>query len=61
MDSLLKAYRDMLLIRRFEETVEKLFSEGRIVGTAHTCIGQEAVAVGVAAALGPGDALTSTH
>ncbi len=61
MEALFKAYRDMLLIRRFEETVEKLFSEGRIVGTAHTCIGQEAVAVGVAAALGPNDALTSTH
>ncbi len=61
MEPLLKAYRDMLLIRRFEETVEKLFSEGRIVGTAHTCIGQEAVAVGVAAALLPQDALTSTH
>lgn len=51
----------MLLIRRFEETVEKLFSEGRIVGTAHTCIGQEAIAVGVAAALLPQDAITSTH
>ncbi len=61
MEPLLKAYRDMLLIRRFEETVEKLFSEGRIVGTAHTCIGQEAVAVGVAASLLPQDALTSTH
>lgn len=61
MQRLLQAYHDMLLIRRFEETVEKLFSEGRIVGTAHTCIGQEALAVGVAAALGKGDALTSTH
>ena len=61
MDLRLKLYRDMLLIRRFEEMVEKLFSEGRIVGTAHTSIGQEAVAVGVAAALRPQDALTSTH
>jgi TPP-dependent pyruvate/acetoin dehydrogenase alpha subunit len=61
MDSLFTAYRDMLLIRRFEEMVEKLFSEGRIVGTAHTCIGQEAVAVGAAAALCSDDALTSTH
>ena len=57
----LAAYRRMLLIRRFEEMVEALFREGRIVGTAHTCIGQEAVAVGVAAALREGDALTSTH
>jgi TPP-dependent pyruvate/acetoin dehydrogenase alpha subunit len=61
MQTLLQAYRKMLLIRRFEETVEKLFSEGRIVGTAHTCIGQEAIAVGVADALRPHDALTSTH
>ena len=61
MQTLLQAYRKMLLIRRFEETVEKLFSEGRIVGTAHTCIGQEAIAVGVASALLPQDALTSTH
>jgi pyruvate dehydrogenase E1 component alpha subunit len=51
----------MVLIRRFEEAVERLFREGRIAGTAHTCIGQEAVAVGVAAALEPGDAVTSTH
>lgn len=51
----------MVMIRRFEEAVERLFHEGRIMGTAHTCIGQEAVAVGVAAALQPQDALTSTH
>ncbi|MGI6495873.1 MAG: thiamine pyrophosphate-dependent dehydrogenase E1 component subunit alpha [Kiritimatiellia bacterium] len=51
----------MLLIRRFEEAVERLFAEGRIGGTAHVCIGQEAVAVGVCAALGPDDALTSSH
>jgi pyruvate dehydrogenase E1 component alpha subunit len=51
----------MLTIRLFEEAVEKLFLEGRIGGTAHTCIGQEAVAVGVAAALRTGDAVTSTH
>ncbi len=54
-------YQRMVLIRCFEEAVERLFSEGRIMGTAHVCIGQEAVAVGVAAALKPGDALTSTH
>ena len=54
-------YRLMLLIRRFEETVEELFSRGRIQGTTHPCIGQEATAVGVGAALEPGDAMTSTH
>ena len=51
----------MLTIRLFEEAIERLFLEGRIMGTAHTCIGQEAVAVGVAAALKPTDAMTSTH
>jgi len=54
-------YARMLLIRRFEEAVERLFAEGHIVGTAHVCIGQEAVAVGVARAMRAGDALTSTH
>ncbi len=58
---LLTCHEQMLTIRRFEEAVERLFREGRIGGTAHTCIGQEAVAVGTAAALQPQDAVTSTH
>lgn len=57
----LHAYTQMLTIRLFEEAIERLFLDGRILGTAHTCIGQEAVAVGVAAALKPVDAMTSTH
>ncbi|MCL1919783.1 MAG: thiamine pyrophosphate-dependent dehydrogenase E1 component subunit alpha [Kiritimatiellaeota bacterium] len=57
----LDAYGLMLEIRFFEEAIERLFLEGRIMGTAHTCIGQEAVAVGVAAALAPQDAMTTTH
>ena len=56
-----EAYARMLTIRFFEEAIERLFREGRIMGTAHTCIGQEAVAVGVAAALEPQDAMTTTH
>jgi pyruvate dehydrogenase E1 component alpha subunit len=51
----------MLTIRFFEEAIERLFLEGRVMGTAHTCIGQEAVAVGTAAALEPRDAMTTTH
>ncbi len=51
----------MLLIRYFEEAVERLFAEGHIMGTAHTCIGQEATAVGAVMALAPQDAITSTH
>ncbi len=57
----LKAYSLMLTIRFFEEAIERLFLEGRVMGTAHTCIGQEAVAVGVAAALDARDAMTTTH
>jgi len=56
-----EAYARMLTIRFFEEAIERLFREGRVMGTAHTCIGQEAVAVGVAAALEPRDAMTTTH
>jgi pyruvate dehydrogenase E1 component alpha subunit len=51
----------MLVIRLFERKVEALFTEGHIKGTAHPAIGQEAVAVGVAAALRKGDYVTSTH
>ena len=58
---LLRAYRSMLLIRRFEETVADAFAEGRVVGTAHFCIGQEASAVGTVEALRPDDLVTSNH
>jgi len=56
-----KLYRDMLLIRRFEERAAELRMAGLIPGFLHPYIGQEAVAVGVCAALGPNDAITSTH
>ncbi|MGI5817659.1 MAG: thiamine pyrophosphate-dependent dehydrogenase E1 component subunit alpha [Armatimonadota bacterium] len=58
---LLDAWRMMLLIRRFEEAVAEVFAEGRVVGTAHFCIGQEASAVGTVAALRPDDMVTSNH
>jgi len=54
-------YRMMLLIRRFEERMEQVFLEGVIRGTCHPCIGQEAVAVGAAAAVRPGDYMVSNH
>ncbi len=44
---LLALYRDMLLIRRFEETAGRAYTEGKIGGFCHLYIGQEAVAVGV--------------
>ncbi len=53
--------REMLLIRRFEEKLDELFSTGVIKGTSHLYAGQEAVACGVCAALEPTDLMTSTH
>jgi TPP-dependent pyruvate/acetoin dehydrogenase alpha subunit len=60
-DDRLGLYTRMLLIRRFEERAAELRMAGFIPGFLHPYIGQEAVAVGVCAALGPGDAITSTH
>ena len=54
-------YRQMLLIRRFEETVYFLFLEGEIPGTLHQYQGQEAVAAGICDALRRDDWITSTH
>jgi len=51
----------MHLIRAFEETVEQLYAAGKMHGTMHLSIGQEAVAVGAIAALRPDDSITSTH
>jgi pyruvate dehydrogenase E1 component alpha subunit len=53
--------RTMLLIRAFEEKADELFALGRIHGTMHLSLGQEAVAVGVCAALRPDDYILSTH
>jgi 2-oxoisovalerate dehydrogenase E1 component len=51
----------MLRIRRFEERAGELFKAGEIVGTAHSCVGQEAVAVGVGAVLRPDDYVVGHH
>ena len=51
----------MLVIRRFEEKVEERFRAGELPGFLHVAIGQEAVAVGVCAALDPDDVISSTH
>jgi pyruvate dehydrogenase E1 component alpha subunit len=53
--------RTMLLIRRFEETCAELYSSARIRGFVHLYVGEEAVAAGVMAALGPDDAVLSTY
>ena len=51
----LKALRDMLLIRRFEEKAGQLYGMGAIGGFCHLYIGQEAVVVGMQMALKQGD------
>ena len=51
----------MALIRRFEERAAELFKEGVIVGTAHSCVGQEAIAVGAASAMRETDFLVGHH
>jgi len=51
----------MLLIRGFENAVQRLFQRGEIHGTTHLYSGQEAGAVGVCAALAPGDRVAGTY
>src|SRR5689334_10697690 len=58
---LLQAYRVMLLIRRFEEKAGQLYGMGLIGGFCHLYIGQEAVVVGVQAALGEGDQVITSY
>jgi len=53
-DELIEFYRQMLLIRRFEEKAGQLYGLGLIGGFCHLYIGQEAVAVGIQSALTPG-------
>ena len=54
-------FREMLLIRRFEEKVEDRFRAGELPGFLHVAIGQEAIATGVCAALEREDVIASTH
>ncbi len=54
-ETLMGYYRDMLLIRRFEEKAGQLYGMGKIAGFCHLYIGQEAVVVGMQAAIGKGD------
>jgi pyruvate dehydrogenase E1 component alpha subunit len=55
-DEELRAYRDMLLIRRFEEKAGQMYGMGLIGGFCHLYIGQEAVVTGVTMASEKGDA-----
>jgi 2-oxoisovalerate dehydrogenase E1 component len=58
---LLEFYRRMLLLRRFERTVQALYKNGEIPGFIHLYVGQEATAVGAGAHLRLTDWITSTH
>ena len=60
-DDLRRALRQMLLIRRFESRAKELFLAGVIKGTAHSSVGQEAIAVGACRALQPDDFLLTHH
>ncbi len=60
-DELKQYYRDMLLIRRFEEKAGQLYGMGLIGGFCHLYIGQEAVVVGLEAAAEDGDKRITTY
>jgi len=54
-------YTIMVRIRQFEERIMPLLKEGKIKGTAHPSVGQEAVAAGVCGVLAPPDYIVSNH
>ncbi|MCI5040814.1 MAG: pyruvate dehydrogenase (acetyl-transferring) E1 component subunit alpha [Donghicola eburneus] len=60
-DELLEYYREMLLIRRFEEKAGQLYGMGLIGGFCHLYIGQEAVVVGLEAAASEGDKRVTSY
>jgi 2-oxoisovalerate dehydrogenase E1 component len=53
--------RQAILIREVESAFLRLFSQGRMNGTVHTCVGQEFSAVAIAGQLAPDDWVTSNH
>lgn len=57
----MKMYETMVKIRTFEQAASELFYEGRIPGSIHLYIGQEAVAAGAFGALNPDDFVVTTH
>jgi 2-oxoisovalerate dehydrogenase E1 component len=56
-----EAYSRAHLVRAFEQRLLRLFSEGKLFGTVHTCIGQEFTGVAVASHLRNGDLIFSNH
>jgi TPP-dependent pyruvate/acetoin dehydrogenase alpha subunit len=60
-DKWIELYAIMMRIRQFEERIMPLLKEGKIKGTAHPSVGQEAVAAGVCGVLEPTDYIVSNH
>ncbi len=60
-NDLLSLYRQMLLIRRFEEKSAEMYALAKIAGFLHLYIGEEAIAVGAIAALRPDDYAISAY
>ena len=60
-ETLLRYYKDMLLIRRFEEKAGQLYGMGQIAGFCHLYIGQEAVVVGCRAAMEDRDQMITSY
>ena len=61
IDDRIEQYARMVEIRDFEERVNDLFAAGSINGTTHLCLGQEALAVGLATVLRPSDVVSATY
>jgi pyruvate dehydrogenase E1 component alpha subunit len=57
----LEQYRRMVEIRTFEDRINRLFAEGLVHGTTHTCQGQEALDVALAGVLQPTDTVCCTY
>ena len=60
-EKLFDMYLKMRQTRLFEEMAARLFSQGKVHGTAHFCIGEEGAGIGVTAALEPQDLIYATH
>jgi 2-oxoisovalerate dehydrogenase E1 component len=60
-DVLESVYTTMVKIRRFDERTTEMFNQGLVKGTAHSYVGEEAVAAGACAALRPDDFIVGNH
>lgn len=61
LDDAVGRYRRMLEIRLTEDVIKELFAAGLVAGSTHTCQGQEAVSVGIAASIRPSDLVSCTY